>query len=110
MINWDRVEDLRTDVGADDFDEIVEVFLIEVDGIANALQTAKVDQDIELHLHALKNAALNLGFYELAALCQTSEKLAASKQARLVNFREVLGCLDASLKLFRDGLPERFRR
>ena len=31
MINWDKVEELRQDIGAEDFGEIVVVFLEEVE-------------------------------------------------------------------------------
>ena len=33
MLNWKRVSELRDDVGADDFDKIIVLFLEEVDGI-----------------------------------------------------------------------------
>lgn len=108
MINWGRVRELRHDVGAEDFDEIVEIFFSEVGEITSSLQASEDDQELELHLHALKNAALNLGFCDLAELCQTSERLAASKQGKSVDERAILKLLDASLQQFKAELLQHF--
>ena len=37
MIDWARVSELRDEVGAEDFDEVVELFLEEVDEAIAAL-------------------------------------------------------------------------
>lgn len=105
MINWHRVRDLRKDVGADEFGEIVEIFLSEVEDIASALRAAGNDRDMELHLHALKNAAVNLGFFELSELCQIAEVFASRKQAASVDIRRILWALEASLRLFKKEAP-----
>ena len=38
MIDWARVSELRHEVGAEDFDEVVELFLEEVDEAIAALR------------------------------------------------------------------------
>ena len=100
MINWARVRELRDDVGGDEFADIIEIFLGEVHDIAAALREVGEDHELELHLHALKNAALNLGFTDLSDLCQTTEALAGSVQGTSVDLDGILGCLDASLTQF----------
>ena len=39
MIDWTRVSELRDEVGAEDFDEVVELFLEEVDEAIKILRT-----------------------------------------------------------------------
>lgn len=106
MINWNRVHELRNDVGTEDFDEIVEIFLSEVTDLSAELQATKTDHEMELRLHALKNAALNLGFSELSDHCQSAEILARSGQAKSVDVRAIVGLLEASLQLFNAQAPE----
>ncbi len=110
MINWNRVHELRNDVGADDFEEIVEIFLSEVTDLSADLQAAKTDQEMELQLHALKNASLNLGFSELSDLCQSAEVLARSGQAKSVDVRAIIGLLEASLQLFSAEAPKQLTK
>ena len=78
MIDWTRVQDLRMEIGADDFDEIIDVFLQETDAVVSRLITLSDAISIENNLHFLKGSALNLGFAELAKICQSGERRAAS--------------------------------
>ena len=80
MIDWDRVAELRAEVGEDDFAEVVLLFLEEADDVAHRLEhmTTPDAAQIARDLHSLKGAALNLGFRALAQLCQEGERLAAS--------------------------------
>jgi HPt (histidine-containing phosphotransfer) domain-containing protein len=77
MIDWARVTELKAEVGADDFSEIVAMFLEEAD-----LVVARISPDLGAKAlcddcHFLKGAALNLGFRALAGLCQAGETRAA---------------------------------
>ncbi len=110
MINWTRVRALRNDVGADEFEEIVDIFLDEVDDIAANLRTVTDDHGLELHLHALKNAALNLGFIDLSDLCQKAEAQAGSGQAASVDLKSLFTCLDTSLSQFKTQWVEEVTR
>jgi hypothetical protein len=69
MINWDRVNELRHEVGDDDFAEVVTIFLDEVDEVLARMRTAASAEVYRAELHFLKGSALNLGFRGLAALC-----------------------------------------
>lgn len=78
MIDWSRVEELRDEVGAEDFAEIARLFLDEVEEALAALHADAPVQALEAGFHAIKSSALNLGFSGLAALCQTAESAAAA--------------------------------
>lgn len=72
-MNWDRVLELRSEVGADAFDEVVALFLEETDGAAERLAAAPDPETMASELHYMKGAALNLGFDELADVCSNAE-------------------------------------
>lgn len=76
MINWSKVSELCEEVGAEDFDEVVELFLEEVEETLGELGNA--GRSPEHDLHFLKGAALNLGFDAFSALCKDGEAHAAS--------------------------------
>jgi histidine phosphotransfer protein HptB len=73
MIDWDRIEDLRFEIGPDNFDEVVVLFLEEADEVIAGLASARV-QNLAADLHFLKGSALNLGFSDLARQCQNAER------------------------------------
>jgi HPt (histidine-containing phosphotransfer) domain-containing protein len=78
MIDWNRVQDLRSEIGFDDFDDVVTLFLDEADEVVSRLTGLTDARAIESELHFLKGSALNLGFSELAMICQTGERRAAT--------------------------------
>lgn len=78
MIDWARVNDLRTEVGAESFDEIVSLFLLETDQVVTRLPNLTDSRSVAHDLHFLKGSALNLGFAELAQICHLGESCAAS--------------------------------
>lgn len=77
MIDWERVRELRHDIGKDNFDEVVALFFIEADRAVARLTASNGAQVLSAQLHALKGAALNLGFDQLAGLCRRYEDLVA---------------------------------
>lgn len=96
MIDWQRVDELRDEVGAEDFAEVVEIFLEEVDEVAARLRQSPAPRTYESELHFLKGSALNLGFAALGSLCGTAEKLAAGGREQEVDIAPVLSCYEAS--------------
>ena len=76
MIDWDRVRELRSEIGPDDFDEVVSLFLEEADEAIARLSLGGGAKALAADLHFLKGAALNLGFDTLSALCQDGERRA----------------------------------
>ena len=77
MIDWERIRDLRSEIGAEDFMEVAAMFLDEADEAVLRLATPRGTKALEDDLHFLKGAALNLGFSRLSALCQDGERRAA---------------------------------
>lgn len=105
MIDWDRVNELRDEIGADDFAEVVEIFLEEVEEEMAKLTDDADQKDIESTLHFLKGSALNLGFSHFSELCQVSEiaargsdpvDIAALRSSYAASKAEFLEALEAS--------------
>lgn len=106
MIDWKRVAELRDEIGASEFDEVVDLFLEEVEGLAGRLRTTPDPKRYEEDLHFLKGCAVNLGFAELATKCLAGENKAASGNADQVDIGAVLACYDSSKIEFLDGMAD----
>jgi histidine phosphotransfer protein HptB len=78
MIDWDRVRELRQEIGVEDFDEVVGLFLEEADDVIGRLSAEGGAKALSADLHFLKGAALNLGFAALSGLCQDGERRASA--------------------------------
>lgn len=98
LINWDKANELRNDVGPEDFGEVVEIFLEEVDDIVSKLGGA--DRSVEHDMHFLKGSASNLGFAEFADLCRAGEALAAAGQGDMVDLDGVVASYLRSKETF----------
>lgn len=73
MIDWMRVAELREEVGEDDFDEVVTIFLEEVEDSLVALRSDPICADPAPFLHALRGSASNLGFGPVTQICERLE-------------------------------------
>lgn len=104
LINWAKVSELRDEIGADDFDEVVELFLDEVDETISQLGGA--GRSVEHDLHFLKGSALNLGFAAFSELCRTGEAAAAAGQAETVDLDAVVTSYSTSKEAFLAGLTQ----
>lgn len=71
MIDWERVAELREEVGAEAFGEVVALFLEETDAVIATLARSTDDEEIRASLHFVKGSALNLGFAKVAELCRS---------------------------------------
>lgn len=78
MICWNRVNELKEEIGEEDFAEVADVFLEEVEEVILRLKANPVPEKLEEDLHFLKGSALNLGFSALSKLCQAGEEKAAN--------------------------------
>lgn len=107
MIDWARVAELRDEVGADDFDEVVELFLEEVQEVIDRIKTGVATDAIEPELHFLKGSALNLGFSELSGLCAKGEKDAANGDPDTAVLQQVVDTFTGSRDVFLQELPRR---
>lgn len=103
MIDWNKVDELRDEIGAEDFGEIVECFLEEVEGELSALGV-KAESELGASMHYLKGSALNLGFSDFAALCQEGETQAASGAAGEIDLAGIQNCYQKSKDTFLSAL------
>ncbi len=102
MIDWGRVNALRAEIGAEDFREVVDLFLEEADEVAARLAQPGAPAVREADFHFLKGSAMNLGFDSLAQLCHDGERSAA--QGRAVDARPVVAAYAESRRDFLAGL------
>jgi histidine phosphotransfer protein HptB len=109
MIDWERVGTLKQEIGEDAFEEVIALFLDEVDEVIERLAQRPDPSRHEQDLHFLKGSALNLGFADLSNLCQNGERLAASGQAHRVDLAEIIACYRASRTRFLDRLGSDLR-
>ncbi len=109
MIQWSRVRQLRDEVGADEFDEVVEIFLDEVQEVIAKLRQDAGRSEMEQNLHFLKGSALSLGFDSFSKLCQDGERRAAAGDSAAVDLPEIFAAYDESKTLFQAGLAENLR-
>ena len=80
MIDWTRVEELRDEIGADCFDEVVNLFLAEAGDVVTRLRDNPDISRLAVDLHFLKGGVLNLGFVAVSHLCTEGESLVSSGQ------------------------------
>ncbi|WP_380055980.1 Hpt domain-containing protein [Falsihalocynthiibacter sp. SS001] len=100
MIDWDRVNELREEVGAEDFLEVAELFLEEVDELIRRLAANPDPAELEENMHFLKGSALNLGFAQMAQACQQGERAAAVGQLDARGLNELLAIYEQSKSTF----------
>ncbi|UWR22488.1 Hpt domain-containing protein [Sulfitobacter sp. S190] len=106
MIDWDHINTLRNDIGPDEFEEVIEIFLEEVEGILLTLPDRTDPRALTDELHAIKGCALNLGFTSLANLCQEGENRIAASVAHKIDVTPLTACYETSKKMFLSGLPK----
>lgn len=105
MIEWARVEELITEIGAEDFGEVVELFLEEVDAALDGLDASQANSQGAQTLHQVKGCAWNLGFTELGELCLKLEAGGALTPPEVV--QELKSVYLASRAVLKEGLDAR---
>lgn len=73
MIDWQTASDLKQAIGTDVFNEVVTVFFTEADKTLTRMMAATTADGMKSELHFMKGSALNLGFSDLAQICQRLE-------------------------------------
>jgi histidine phosphotransfer protein HptB len=106
MIDWERVAELRSEIGDDDFAEVAGMFLDEADQTVAEMAKGLAAAEVEGQLHFLKGSALNLGLSDLAAICQSGERLAANGQGDAVDLSRVADVYRASKAAFLGGMAK----
>lgn len=106
MIQWARVTELRDEVGAEDFDEVVDLFLEEVEEAIQNLSPDSTANQMEQHLHFLKGSALNLGFRVFSDLCQDGERKSAKGETGTIDLTAIIDGFEQSKIMFIAQLPK----
>jgi len=106
MIDWNRVKELREEVGAEDFDEVAEIFIEEVDEVIERLKIMTVKTGLEDDLHFLKGSSLNLGFATFSALCRDGEVAASHGNNDGIDLSQVINVYVESKTAFLSGIKE----
>lgn len=75
MIDWSRIRELRRDIGAENFIEIVELFLQEAEDLLQQLARTRDRAAHRNVLHCLRGSALAMGFDDLVGLCAEHENM-----------------------------------
>ena len=102
MINWDQVKQLEEDIGAEDFGDVVVMFIEEVDEAVDNLRPSPTleGEAMSSAMHFLKGSAANLGFKDFSEYCATGEKLAESGASGDVDLANVVRLYDESKQHF----------
>lgn len=104
MIDWGRVAELRDEVGADAFEEVVELFLEEADEAVMKIRAADNRSALSDALHFLKGSAMNLGFREFAEHCRADEKRLVELGDQSVDVVALADCYSRSRRKFLDRI------
>jgi len=105
MINWSRARTLAAEFGAADFEELVALFIEEVEEVMARLPGQADPALLARDLHFLKGSALNLGFAAFSDACRDGEALLASSTPRPVDLAALGACFDRSKEHFLAALP-----
>ncbi|MGV6849103.1 MAG: Hpt domain-containing protein [Marinibacterium sp.] len=103
MINWSRVNELRSEVGAEDFQDVVHLFLEEVDDALLRLGSNESPDATAADLHFLRGSAVSLGFSVFSDLCEKAEVRSVVSSA---DISEILEIYEKSKAEFLAGLPD----
>lgn len=111
MLDWTRITELREELGADAFAEVIALFLEEVgdalDGMTGDMDgnTGHDPAALEAQLHFLKGACLNLGMSDVVTLCSRGEAAARQGRGAQVDMAAIRAAYDAA----RNALLARLR-
>lgn len=100
MIDWNRVIELRDEVGAEDLMEVVELFLEEVETVLGDLSKDVSNDELSSQMHFLKGSSLNIGFSDMAALCAQGETDAAAGNTDTIDLNTIQSCYATSKSAF----------
>ncbi|MGL4319508.1 MAG: Hpt domain-containing protein [Paracoccaceae bacterium] len=105
MVDWQRVNDLASEIGVDAVVEVVAMFLEETDEVMARLAVAAPSTE---DYHFLKGSALNLGLDDLATLCQLGEQETKSGLVNATTLATVKAVYPAAKAALLAGVATRF--
>lgn len=101
MLDWDRVNELRDEIGEEDLADVLSLFLEEVEerlGQLDAGSSAPLADD----LHFVKSSALNIGFSALAEMSAGMET-AARAGAASADIAALRSCFQSARDALQSG-------
>ena len=101
MIDWDRVNELRTDFGDEDFVEIVTMFLGEVEAKIEEMTNGMAEAELSESFHFVKGSAANLGFRSLQEAATEGEMSPSHEKS--VEVSEIFAASRASFEAQTDA-------
>lgn len=93
MIDWDRVTELQEEIGEEDFVEVGQMFVAEIEEKLQEMAAAGSHDAADFHY--LRGSAANLGLVEFAGLCGEAEQTA--RGGGIGDFAAVRASFTASL-------------
>nr|WP_203565008.1 Hpt domain-containing protein [Aliiroseovarius sp. PrR006] len=87
---------MKDEIGEEDFGEVAEIFLEEVDEVIARLKSNPDPTQYEQDMHFLKGSALNLGFRDLSVICGQNEQAAANGQNNQIQLEPIFTAYDQS--------------
>ncbi|PCH98602.1 MAG: histidine kinase [Rhodobacteraceae bacterium] len=103
MIDWIQLRQLQSDVGKDEMDEVVELFLTEVDEAIEVFQKnvgAMAFADKGAAYHFLKGCAFNLGFQAFGEKCSEGEEVSKQNKNPDISLSDLVALYAASKDVF----------
>lgn len=103
QIDWDRLTELRSDIGEEDFADVALLFVSELEEHLDRLSAAPATATAG-DFHFLRGSASNLGFVALATACSMAE-LACNSGSR-PDIASVVLSFRAALSELAPTMPE----
>ncbi|MEM8579779.1 MAG: Hpt domain-containing protein [Pseudomonadota bacterium] len=105
MIDWTRIDELIAEIGAEDFGEVVTLFLEEVDEAMATLEHVDGRSGSDGTLHLIKGCSWNLGFESLGSRCADFERGDIQLDTEMA--RDLRSIYAASRSALQEGLAKR---
>jgi HPt (histidine-containing phosphotransfer) domain-containing protein len=102
MIDWNRLNGLRADIGEEDFADIAFIFVAEITEYLDRL-TANPASATAGDFHFLRGSAANIGFAAMVEACRSAE--AACNAGTAPDIAAVAGSFTASLAAIAHDIP-----
>lgn len=97
MLDRDRIEELRSEVGDDGVAEVIELFCEEVEEVLDQI-AASGSSDLAERLHFLKGSALNIGMARVGGLCLVEEDRLRADASSIPDIKAIRDAYSASRK------------
>ena len=100
-VDWDRLNELKQDIGEEDFADVAILFVSE---LQETLACLTADMAKASDFHFLRGSAANLGFTALVDACSAAE--AACESGAVPDVDAVKAAFQAAMEEMAAGLPD----